>query len=126
MRRRLVIASLCFAWLCANGAIWDVVQVVAWTRMFAGYSESLSVGAALRETFDGRKPCALCRVVAKAKAAEQTPTPQQIEHSPGKITLALDSSAPFVLTKLPDHWPDLSPVIAPRRVEPVPLPPPRA
>ena len=57
------------AWLCANGALLDLVQVFAWSRMFAGYTQTMTVGAALRETFDPAKPCELCLGVADAKDA---------------------------------------------------------
>ena len=35
MRKNLAITSLLFAWLCANGALLDAVQVFAWGKMFA-------------------------------------------------------------------------------------------
>ena len=54
MRRKFAVLSLAFAWLCANGAIWDAAQVVAWAKMFAGYAQTLSVSAALEETFDAK------------------------------------------------------------------------
>lgn len=126
MRRSVAIVSLFFAWLCANGAIWDVVQVVAWTRMFAGYTGSLSVRDALRETFDPAKPCDLCVVVAKAKAPEQTSTPQSTERATQKLTLACDSAELTVFVSPDRAWPEMGPPVAFRRVEPVPLPPPRA
>ena len=34
VRRTLSIACLCLAWLCANGALWNVVQLVGWAKMF--------------------------------------------------------------------------------------------
>ena len=46
VQRRFAITSLIFAWICANGAVWDAVQVFAWARMFAGYAHTLPVRAA--------------------------------------------------------------------------------
>ncbi len=69
MSRRLASISLLTAWLCASGAMLDVAQVVAWTRMFAGYARTESIAAAARETFDPGKPCAMCRAVSKARDA---------------------------------------------------------
>ncbi len=45
------------AWLCANGAALDVMQVCAWTRMFTGYARTCDLRLAASETFS---PCNLC------------------------------------------------------------------
>ena len=50
--KKCAITFLLFAWICANGALLDVVQVFAWGKMFSGYAKSMSVSAALKETFD--------------------------------------------------------------------------
>ena len=59
VRRRISIAALCLAWLCANGAIWNAVQVVAWARMFQDYSQGMPLAQALQLTFSGEAPCYL-------------------------------------------------------------------
>jgi hypothetical protein len=125
VRRRIAIFSLFFAWLCANGAIWDVVQLVAWTKMFSSYAESLPVGEALRETFDASKPCDLCLAIAHAKESDQKQSPQQLEPGTQKLTLAFDSPAAIFLTKPSADWPAARWTMHDPRVEPVPLPPPR-
>ena len=84
-QRTFAIASLIFAWICANGAVWDAVQVFAWARMFAGYAHTLPVRAALRETFDPGKPCEICMAVAKAKEAERKQAPRPLERSTAKL-----------------------------------------
>ena len=69
MRRYLSINCLLFAWLCAHGALWNVVQVVAWAKMFHDYSATMPTAEALELTFDASKPCKLCCL---AKSAEDT------------------------------------------------------
>jgi len=39
VRRKFSIGGLLLAWLCANGALWNVVQVVAWAKMLHDYSQ---------------------------------------------------------------------------------------
>lgn len=53
VRRNLTFACLILAWLCANGAVWNVVQVVAWARMFHDYSQVMPAAQAVQITFDG-------------------------------------------------------------------------
>ncbi len=126
MRRRIAIASLCFAWICANGAIWDAVQVFAWGKMFAGYAQMMSVPAALRATFDPARPCELCVTVADARETAREQLPQAVERAAEKLLLALHSPAPIVLVPAPGAWPPTLAHAAPRRTESVPVPPPRA
>lgn len=127
MRRTISIVSLTFAWLCANGAIWDAAQIFAWAKMFASYAQTLSVGAALEETFDASKPCEMCRSVAKAKEAEQKQAPQTIEQAvAGKLLLACEIPARVVMVAPQTEWPAALPRVAPSRTERVPVPPPRA
>lgn len=126
MRRLVAILSLGAAWLCANGAVWDVVQVFAWSRMFAGYAETMPLAAALQETFDPAKPCELCGTVATAKdqAREQLPSPTQREGA--KFALVIQDVAVPVFANDPGEWPALTGLTATRRTEPVRLQPPRA
>lgn len=78
MRQRIAIFSLFIAWLLATGSQWDLMQVFAWGRMFAGYVNTMSVGHALEETFDTDKPCALCLAVGKAKQQEDKTLPPEV------------------------------------------------
>ena len=125
MQKKLALSSLLFAWLCANGALLDVVQVLAWGRMFAGYTETMSVTAALRETFDPAKPCAMCVDVAHAKETAKRQLPSAVERSAEKFLLALHTPAPVVFVRTPADWPAALASAAPSRTEPVPVPPPR-
>jgi hypothetical protein len=126
VRRRCSILCLCLAWICATGAMLDVVQVCAWTRMFAGYARELSVGAALRATFDPNKPCELCLAVAKAKASEQREAPVSTTRSGEKLVLACFTVATLTFPARRERWPSPGPELAATRVEPVPVRPPRA
>ena len=126
MRRRISIAALCLAWLCANGALLDTVQVFAWGKMFAENVRTLSVAEALAATFDPAKPCEMCLGVAAAKATAQQQLPGSVERaSTEKIVLALHAATrPFFLSSSADRPATLASV-PPSRTEPVPLPPPR-
>lgn len=125
---RKPVASLCllFAWFCANGALLESVQVFAWAKMFAGYTETMSVGAALRETFDPAKPCEMCVGVAAAKETARQQLPHAVERAAEKLTLALDTPAVVIFEAPPQSWPAPLARTAVSRIDPVPVPPPRA
>lgn len=125
MPRIVAIACLFFAWLCANSALWDAMQVVAWGRMFAGNAESMSFSAALKETFNPAKPCKMCLRVAQAKSTAQKQLPPDSERDAGKFLLAIHTPAVLVFAHDPGDWLAGSPARIPLRTEPVPVPPPR-
>ena len=125
MRRRCSLFLLCVAWICANGTALDLVQVFAWTRMFAGYACVLPVGAALRTTFDPSKPCELCRAVAKAQDSAQRQAPVVPVRSGAKQVLACTRPTPFIFPSQRETWAGPRPERASSRVEPVPVRPPR-
>ncbi len=128
MPKPIATAALLFAWLCANGALLDGLQVFAWTRMFANYTQSMSLTAALRETFDPAKPCELCIGVSNAKEnVRQVAVPAAMERSSDKeLVLALHTSAPLILTRAAERWPQSPARSCGIRAEDVPVPPPRA
>jgi hypothetical protein len=126
VRRRCSLLLLGLAWLCANGAALDLVQVVAWTRMFAGYACVLPVGAALRTTFDPSKPCELCRAVAQARDSARREAPVAPVRPGEKRVLACSSPAPIIFPSPRRAWPGTGPERALARVEPVPVRPPRS
>ena len=125
VRRILATASLVFAWLCANGALLDAVQVVAWGKMFAGYAGTMTVSAALKETFDPAKPCALCRHVAEAKESARQEMPSLGDNAGPKFVLALNISEPPVFTNDRGDWLASPSNSVCERTDPVPVPPPR-
>jgi hypothetical protein len=125
VRRFIATASLVFAWLCANGAMLDALQVVAWSKMFAGYTGTMSVSAALRETFDPAKPCALCKHVAKAKESAQQQMPATGDNAAPKFVLVLETPEPPVFASDPGDWIASLSMSVCQRTDPVPVPPPR-
>ncbi len=126
MRKRLAITALFVAWLCANGAIWDVMQCVAWGKMFAGYSETMPIAQALRETFDPAKPCDMCGSIAKAKDSTKEHLPQAGQQTDAaKFLLVVHAADTAVFQTDPGEWMALRVPSLSERTDPVPLPPPR-
>ncbi len=126
VRKKLATFSLLFAWLCANGALLDGVQVFAWAKMFASYARVMPIGEALRTTFDPNRPCDMCLGIAAAKETARQQLPAGVERASEKIQLALHTPAALVLLSPPAEWPPVRTGAAPARTEPVPVPPPRA
>lgn len=127
MRRTLAITSLLFAWLCANGALLDAVQVFAWGKMFTENARTLPLREALAATFDPAKPCEFCLGVAAAKETAKQQLPSSVEHaSTEKLLLALHTSTPPFFISPSAAWPVTLASVPPSRTDPVPLPPPRA
>jgi hypothetical protein len=126
VRRKLSIGCLLFAWLCANGAIWNVVQVVAWVKMYHDYSQVMPAARALQLTFDGSAPCDICKIAQTAQDATRDQLPRDV--APGasdKLVLTFQSVAPLVVTAPDSAWPGVVNDAGLRRTEPVPVPPPR-
>jgi hypothetical protein len=124
--RRLPVLSLLCAWLCASGALLDMAQVFAWTRMFVGYARTESIAAAARETFDPAKPCALCCAVSKAREASGQHAPAVPAAASERMILILERAAPFVAADDRRSWPEAEPPRALARIGDVPVPPPRS
>jgi hypothetical protein len=127
MRRKISIGCLLVAWFFANGALWNVVQVVAWVKMFHEYSETMPGGEALQRTFDGIKPCKLCCMANAAKDAAQKQHPRDEALGNGSEKLLLVSEcALVVVARAPNFvWPDATDNAGLIRVDAVPVPPPR-
>jgi hypothetical protein len=127
LRRQISITCLCLAWLFANGAIWDVVQVVAWSRMYSDYSGYLSPLRALEKTFDGSDPCALCVAVhhARETGREQLPRDAALGGGAEKLLLVSESVPAVVLTAPDFIWPGVVDQAGRMRTDAVPVPPPR-
>jgi hypothetical protein len=61
------------AWLAASGLSWDLLQVVAWTKMSVDNATQLSAGAAVSKAL-ADAPCALCKVAQDGrKNSEEAP-----------------------------------------------------
>lgn len=128
MRRTLSTTCLLIAWLCANGAVWNVVQVVAWAKMFQEYSQMMPATDALALTFDGSAPCDMCQIAQGGQdaARRQLPTEAALGGGQEKIVLIADSVPVPVLVAPDSVWPGLAHEAGLLRTETVPVPPPRA
>ncbi|MBL9186604.1 MAG: hypothetical protein JNK23_03915 [Opitutaceae bacterium] len=126
MRKKFAIFSLLFAWLCANGALLDGVQVFAWAKMFAGYAKVMPAAEALRVTFDPMKPCDMCLGIASAKETAKQQLPHSPERAAEKLLIAYHATSVLIVPQMPDQWPAALASAGPNRVEKVPVPPPRA
>lgn len=126
VRRRLPFVLLLLAWLAANGAAWNVVQVVAWAKMFRDYSQVMPVGQALRLTFDGSAPCGLCSLAQAGAEATRQAGAKAVMGDSDRLVLAFHPAAPVVLAAPEPGWPGLVPAAGLVRTERVPVPPPRA
>ena len=123
VRRALSITTLCFAWFCANGALWDCAQVFAWGKMIHDYSQVMPLTKAIETTFDGSAPCEICVVV---EDTQQQDTSQQVERSGrDKMLLAIHQPDPVVLVSPQFSWPGAVDRIGHLRTESVPVRPPR-
>jgi hypothetical protein len=126
VKRILATTALVLGWLCANGALLDTAQILAWSRMFAANTGTMSVTAALQETFNPKKACALCKQIAKAKESaqgQQMPAPG--DSTAPKFVLALDVVEPPVFAHDPGQWIASPAMSVCQRTDPVPVPPPR-
>ena len=57
--------------LSATGTHWLALQSVAWTTMLAENLHTAPWHLAVQRTFDGKRPCCLCREIAKNRQSEK-------------------------------------------------------
>ena len=127
LRRKFSIACLLLAWLCANGAVWNVVQVVAWAKMIRDYSQVMPAAQALELTFDGTAPCNLCHLAQSGEnASREAESPAALGGETEKILLLADCVPAPVLVAPDFSWPGVADAAGLTRSESVPVPPPRA
>ncbi len=126
MRHKFSLGCLLIAWLCANGAIWNVVQVVGWAKMLHDYSQVMSTTQALQLTFDGSAPCDLCHIAQAGQDADRNiPSPAALGAATEKILL-ISECAPALVLVVPDFsWPGVADAAGLTRTEAVPVRPPR-
>ncbi len=128
VRFRLSIGGLLFAWLCASGGLLDIAQVFAWSRMCAGYAQTMPVREALTETFDPAKPCEICMAVLKVRKADEakrSPASAPETWSLAKVVLIAAEAEAVVSAPVLEAWPVSVNCYAEARSYPVPVPPPR-
>ena len=126
VRRKLSLTCLLLAWLCANGAVWNVVQVVAWVKMYHAYAQIMPAAQALKVTLDGSAPCELCVISEHGRdQAREQQSPAALA-STDKLILACQVAAtPLVVAAPLENWPGIADDAGLTRTEPVPVPPPR-
>jgi hypothetical protein len=92
MPRSAILGFILSASLLASGSLLDVVQAFAWGRMVATYSQSMSLGQAVKTTFSGDDPCGICKAV---QAARNAAPPDQVAGTPSteKIVFVAPSTA---------------------------------
>ena len=127
LRRRVSIIALCIAWLCANGAVWNVVQVVAWAKMFRDFSQVMPAAQALRVTFSGEAPCDLCKLSQGAQDNErkQLPPEAALGAATEKILFFAETAPAPVVLPPEISWPGVVDAAGLTRTESVPVRPPR-
>lgn len=103
----------------------DVTQVFAWTRMFAGYARTETVAAAVKDTFDPCRPCALCRAVCRAREASSQHAPAVPSAGGERMILIFERPEKFVALRGEQAWPEVRTFSAVNRAGDVPVPPPR-
>ena len=127
MRRKISILCLLVAWLCANGVVWNVVQVIGWSKMLHDYSRVMPVAEAIKLTFSGEAPCDFCRVAETGKDQADQQLPHDILGSPAERIFFVSDCTPLEVVLATDlSWPGLVHEAGLTRTGSVPVPPPRA
>ena len=107
----------------AMGLQWPALQVAAWTGMTLKNARHLPLGAALAKAVRGDRPCVVCRLVRDGQQAEQEQRDTlHVERLEGVQQVASFDLCPRLI--LQGHAPPA--VGMPDRLDPPPLPPPRA
>lgn len=109
--------------LLLTGGHWGLLQVVAWTRMAIVYSRSESMPAALSHTFDGRHPCALCKLI---RQTQPSPRQAELQQTVTRLDTPFAEGLALRLPEPPDAgiaW--TADAVFPWRSDPPPVPPPR-
>ncbi len=73
--RQLTLRILTIA--CAiylSGTHWLILQGTAWTKMLVERSQTMGISQAVKTTFDGEHPCAMCNSVSKGVKQESQQT----------------------------------------------------
>ena len=78
------------------GLHWALLQSVAWVGMMVSYSRDASFTVAVSKTFDGKHPCAMCKMIKKGRADEQAKQQKQNVKPGSKMEIGLlCQNAPF-------------------------------
>jgi len=75
MRSRFGIFFGALALLQILGGHWALLQTSAWLGMIVQYSQRAGLKAGLVQTFDGKRPCPVCKANQDGKKQEQKKVP---------------------------------------------------
>jgi hypothetical protein len=123
---RFVVGALAF--LMMTGGQWFVLQSIAWARMIVVYAQQDSLYTALKKTFDGRHPCALCLQIRHGQQEEQQKGSQFPREKPEKMPELFCDARCIAVPLAPEANVDLPAFPLGRYsdfVESPPTPPPR-
>lgn len=116
------------AWLAASGLSWDLLQVVAWTKMSVDNAAALTASAAVSKTLEDA-PCELCKAAqAGRKNAEQAPlTKDEVAKAKAKADPVAGEVRLLAAKQFSGRdYARPSDEVSDSRVTEVPVPPPRA
>ncbi|NBB79789.1 MAG: hypothetical protein GVY36_10130 [Verrucomicrobia bacterium] len=104
------------------------LQLGAWGWMLSSYAQEDGIEQAIRETFNGERPCQLCQIIQASETREQPLAPNRVDSKQGDFQLVLIEIDAITLPKhakprlpRPDHA-----AMLPVRSGDVPVPPPRS
>jgi len=124
MRRSLKTLLILGSWLIATGLHWDVMQIIAWTRMFSESYQEMSFTEAVEDTFLGEE-CAMCRTVDEGRHQEQQ-SPELSTARERLVLIPFDTARIQLSLKPSGSWTKTCPEYALSRSEQPPTPPPRS
>jgi hypothetical protein len=122
--KRLGSIFLAVLLLLSAGTQWAVLQSIAWMGMIVAYSKAAPLTVALKETFDGKHPCCLCKAIAAAKKTEKknefTLQTKKLEFPPVTENFALVAPTQFQFLPMANY------AFAESLTQKPPTPPPRS
>jgi hypothetical protein len=126
VRREFSVLCLLLAWFCANGVVWNGVQVVGWAKMIHDYSQVMPVAQAIEVTFSGEAPCHFCTLADSAQDTAKTQLPHDVLGASNEKIFLMADWMPAPLLVAPEFsWPGVADDAGRARTEAVPVPPPR-
>ena len=111
-----------------SGAHWVVLQVTAWTGMLVARSQTEGVAEAVKTTFDGEHPCAMCSAIESGQKEEKRndmDAPMMKALMEVKLVAMESAALPVPADAGELHWMEFSPM-ASLRTDAPPTPPPVA
>lgn len=76
------------------GGSHSIIQIYAWSKMLASYSQETNFSQALVDTFSGEKPCDLCEKISASKSTNHDDGKENLPWSPKSSIFFPDLIAP--------------------------------